>query len=141
VAGKTGEARPPAVKSVDEFLRGLEHPLAPALVLVCATIRGASPQIAEGIKWNSPSFYLKKSEAYFATVNVNTRTKGRDCVSVIFHQGAKVKSAPGPKIEDSDGILEWLGKDRAAAWFFDLKEVKAKKTALAGVGQQWIAQI
>jgi hypothetical protein len=141
MAGRTGKAPPPAVKTVDEFMRGLDHPLAPALVLVRSTIQSASPRIAEGIKWNSPSFYLKESETYFATVNVNTRTKGRDCVSVILHQGAKVKNAPGPKIDDPDGILEWLGKDRAAAWFFDLKEVKAKKTALAGVVRQWIAQV
>ena len=141
MAGKTGRARPSAVETVDEFMRGLDHPLAPALVVVRSTIQGASPQIAEGIKWNSPSFFLKKSEAYFATVNVHTRTKGRDCVSVIFHQGAKVKNAPGPKIDDPDGILEWLGKDRAAVWFFDLNEARAKKSALARIVRQWIAQV
>ena len=141
MAGKTGKTPPPAVKSVEEFMRGLDHPLAPALVLVCSTIRKASPRIGEGIKWNSPSFLLKESEAYFATVNVHARPKKGDCVGVIFHRGAKVSSAPGPKIKDPDGILEWLGKDRAAAWFVDLKEVKAKKPALADVVRQWIAQV
>ena len=141
MARRTGKARPPAVTSVDEFMRGLDHTLAPALVLIRSTIRKASPRIAEGIKWNSPSFYLKESEAYFATVNVHERPKKGDCVGVIFHRGAKVRSAPGPKIEDPDGILEWLGKDRAAAWFFDLKEVRAKKAALADVVRQWIAQV
>ena len=141
MARKSGKTRPPAVKSVDEFMRGLAHPLAPALVLVRSTIRKASPRIVEGIKWNSPSFYLKESDAYFATVNVHARPKKGDCVGVIFHQGAKVRNAPGPKIDDPDGILEWLGKDRAAAWFFDLKEVRAKKAALADVVRQWIGQV
>lgn len=136
-----GKARPPVVKSVEGFMAGLDHPLKSALALARSTIQGASPRIAEGIKWNCPSFFLKESEAYFATVNVSTRTKGRACVGVIFHQGAKVKSAPGPKIDDPDGILEWLGKDRAAAWFYDAKEVKAKKTALRDVVRQWIAQM
>ena len=141
MARRTGKARPPAVKSVDEFMRGLDHPLAPALVLIRSTIRKASPRIAEGIKWNSPSFYLKESEAHFATVNVHARPKKGDGVGVILHRGAKVSSAPGPKIEDPDGILEWLGKDRAAAWFFDLREVRAKKVALADVVRQWIGQL
>jgi hypothetical protein len=139
MAKKPGPSRPPVPKSVDEFLSGLDHPLKPALELVLATIRSASPRIAEGIKWNSPSFYLKESEAYFATVNVNTRSRGRDCVSVILHQGAKVKSAPGLTIDDPDGLLEWLGKDRAAVWLYDGKEIEAKKAALRGVVRQWVA--
>ena len=141
MAARTGKSRPPVVRTVDEFMKALDHPLKSALALVRSTIRGVSPRIAEGIKWNCPSFCLKESEAYFATVNVHERPKKGDCVGVILHQGAKVKSAPGPKIVDPDGILEWLGRDRAAAWFVDLKDVKAKKVALGEIVRQWIAQL
>ena len=123
---------------VDEFMRRVDHPLKAALEMVRSIIRGASPEIAEGIKWNAPSFYLRE---YFATANINTRAKTGDCVQVIFHRGAKVKdnSTLGPAIGDPGGLLEWLAKERCMTRFHDVKEVKAKQAALQDIVRQWIA--
>jgi hypothetical protein len=45
---------------------------------------------------------------------------------------------PG-QISDPDRLLEWLAKDRCAAKFRDLNEVKAKRAALQDIVRQWIA--
>jgi hypothetical protein len=129
--------------TVDEFMRGLDHPLKPAVALVRSIILGASPRIAEGIKWNSPSFYVMESARHFATINTHRRAKTRDCVLIIFHRDAKVNdhSTPGVTIRDPSGLIEWLAKERCAARFYDVREVKAKKAALRGLVRQWIAQM
>lgn len=129
--------------AVDELMRGLVHPLKPALAMVRSTILGASSEIGEGIKWNAPSFYVKRSKGWFATVNINARTDKKDFVHLILHQGAKVqdKSAPAPTISDPGGLLEWLGKERCAARFHDLQEVKARQAALRDIVRQWVAQM
>ena len=129
--------------AVGEFMRGLDHPLKAAVAMVRSIILGASPRIAEGIKWNSPSFYVMESSQYFATINTYRRAKTDDCVLIIFHQGARVKdsSTPGVTIRDPSGLLEWLAKDRCAVRFYDMKEVKANKAALQGIVRQWIAHM
>lgn len=121
---------------VDEFMRELEDPLKPALEAVRRIILGVNAQIREGIKWNAPSFYVNE---YFATVNVRAM-RGRECVLIIFHQGAKVKdsSVEGLEINDPTGLLEWLAKDRCAVKFYDLSEVNSKKAALEDIVNQWI---
>ncbi len=140
---KTTKAPLQSADAVDEFMRGLDHPLKAAVAMVRSIILGASPRIAEGIKWNSPSFYLMESTQYFATINTYRKAKTKDCVLIIFHEGAKVKdsSTPGVTIRDPSGLLEWLAKERCAARFYDLKEVKAKKAALQGIVRQWIAHM
>jgi hypothetical protein len=140
---KPTKAQLQGADAVDEFMRGLDHPLKAAVAMVRSVILGASPRIAEGIKWNSPSFYVMESSQYFATINTYRRAKTDDCVLVIFHQGAKVKdsSTPGVTLHDPGGLLEWLAKERCAARFYDLKEVKAKKAAVQHIVRQWIARM
>ena len=120
---------------VDEFMRKLDHPLKAELEAVRAIILGASPEISEGIKWNAPSFRLKE---YFATINIR-----KEEVLVILHLGAKVKdnSAAGLKISDPTGLLEWLGKDRAAVKFRDMKAIKSSRAAFENIVRQWIAYL
>jgi hypothetical protein len=79
--------------------------------MVRSTIMGVSPEIAEGIKWNAPSF---RTTEYFATANIDARHQPGDCVLIIFHLGAKVKdnSTSGLAIRDPDGLLNWLARDR-----------------------------
>jgi hypothetical protein len=101
--------------AVDQHLRELDHPLKPAIELLRSTVLDASPEIAEGVKWNAPSFFLKTTGAYFATINVHRRSKAEG------------------------HLLEWLAKDRCAATFHDLNEVEAKRAALQDIVRQWIA--
>jgi len=118
---------------VDAFMRKLDHPLKPGLQAVRTVILGAHPRIREGIKWNSPSFFV---DEYFATINIR-----KDAVLVILHQGARVggHGAGRPTIEDPSGLLEWLGTDSAAVTFRDLKAVRSGRAAFSSVVRQWIA--
>ena len=130
-AKKAPGARPGATDT-DDFMRKLDHPLKPALQAVRAILLGADPRVCEGIKWNAPSFRL---DDWFATVNIR-----KDSVLVILHQGAKVRgSARGPAVEDPAGLLQWLGKDRAAVTFRDLKSVRTHKAGFSNIVRQWIA--
>jgi hypothetical protein len=123
-------------KAVDELMRTLEHPQKPAIEAVRASILGADRAIAEGVKWNAPSF---RTTEYFATTNLREK-KG---VGVIFHLGAKVRKLPpgGVAIDDPAGLLKWLGKDRAMVVFTNLEDAKAKKAALVRIVRQWIVHV
>lgn len=123
------------VINVDEFIRKLKHPMKPELEAVRAIILAASPKIAEGIKWNAPSFRVTE---YFATMNL--RSEG---VMVVLHQGAKATahSAGGLNIADPTRLLQWLAKDRAAVKFVDMSAIKAGRAAFTKIIRQWIAQL
>ena len=63
----------------------MAHPLKPTLEEVRRTILSAHPEIIEGVKWNSPSFYC---HGWFATINSRKPTQ----VDVLFYRGAKVRA-------------------------------------------------
>lgn len=119
---------------VDAFLLALEHPGKPEIEAIRRAILGASATIAEGIKWNAPSF---RTTEYFATVNLREK-KG---VGVILHLGAKVREAPAMTVEDPAGLLRWLGKDRAMVVFENLKDFASKEAAFEALIQRWIAHV
>ena len=89
--------------------------------------------IAEGIKWNAPSF---RTTEYFATTNLRA-TRG---IQVILHLGARVRDLPsgGITIDDPAGILKWLAKDRAVIELADTRSLKDGKAALQAILRQWI---
>ena len=117
------------------FLRELEHPLKPQIELVRKAILAASPEIREGIKWNSPSF---RTSDWFATLNLRARGGG-ERVWLILHLGAKSKSATAKgKVADPAELLEWLAKDRCLVTFRDAKDIKAKRVALQSIVREWI---
>ena len=106
---------------------------------VAATLRKAAPGTAEAEKWNSPSFYVKATGQFFATVNIHGKP-GKECVLVVLHQGAKPTKAAkaGIAIDDPKGLLEWPSKDRAVVRFTDAKDAKAKAPALRAIVRQWV---
>ncbi len=123
--------------AVVEFLRELDHPMKKEIEAVRKIILGASPEIREGIKWNSPSF---RTTEYFATLNLRGRGGKAAQLWLILHTGAKgsAKAKDGMTVADPKGILEWLGKDRAVVKFEDAGDVRAKKGALEGVIREWV---
>lgn len=121
---------------VEDFMAKLDHPLKAELQAVRALILGADPSIAEGIKWNSPSF---RTTEYFATTNI----RGKDVIQIIMHFGAKVNeiSATGVVIDDPEKLLTWLGKDRATIKFSDMKSIQSKRDAFSAILRQWITHV
>jgi len=128
--------RPAALESVETFLESLDHPFKKEILALRRTILAADKGIAEGIKWNVPSF---RTSEYFATLNLRAK-KG---VGVILHFGAKKNdiSTTGVAIADPDSLLEWLGKDRAQVTFRDLKDITAKRSSFINLIRQWIKHL
>ncbi|MEP7339419.1 MAG: DUF1801 domain-containing protein [Acidobacteriota bacterium] len=141
MASKASSSKPKtrsasAPDDVETFLAALEYPFKPEILAIRQIILSADPSIAEGIKWNAPSF---RTSEYFATLNL----RARDGVQVILHFGAKKRDdlTARAAIADPESLLEWLASDRALVKFRDLKELDAKRSAFANVIRQWIKHV
>ena len=111
----------------------LDHPYKKEIEVLRRIILGAHPSIAEGIKWNAPSF---RTTEYFATFHL----RAKEGVGLILHLGAKARGPAAPKVEIKDParLLRWLGKERAMVTFSDAKDVGFKKRAFDAVLKEWI---
>lgn len=123
-------------ETVESFLASLDHPLKQAVIALRQMILDADPSIAEGIKWNVPSFHTSQ---YFATFHL----RAPDSVQVILHLDAKPRdtATTGISIADPEVLLHWLAKDRASVSFRDLKEVEAKQSTFSEIIRQWIRYV
>lgn len=122
--------------AVNAFMAKLEHPAKAAVEALRKVIVAVDPAIAEGVKWNSPSF---RTTEYFATTNLRAKTG----IGVILHLGAKVRDLPegGVRIDDPGKLLKWLGKDRAMVEFHSAAELQKRKAAFQAILRQWITHI
>lgn len=122
--------------AVDAFIARLEHPAKTLVVQLRAAVLAADPAIAEGVKWNAPSF---RTGEYFATMNLRAKVG----VALVLHFGAKVRSvAAGPEsIDDAGRLLKWLAKDRALVEFANEADLQARQEALQAVLRQWIRHV
>ncbi len=109
----------------------LEHPHKAAVEVLRDVMRGADRSIAEGVKWNVPSF---RTHEYFATTHLRAKVG----IGLILHLGARVRKEASLRIEDPDGLLIWLADDRAVVHFGDVDDVRARAAALQAVVRQWI---
>lgn len=134
IATRPTRKTPNGRAEVDAWMRELAHPRKAEIEALRAIIRGANRNIAEGIKWNAPSFYFKD---YFATFN----PRARDGVQVILHMGAKVRESPpgGLMITDDAGLLAWLAKDRASLKLADMQAIASNRASITSIVRQWIA--
>lgn len=112
-------------------MAALEHPQKAAIAALRDVMRGADPSIAEGVKWNVPSF---RTHEYFATTHLRAKVG----IGLILHLGAKVRKDASLRIEDPEGLLIWLADDRAVVHFGDVDEVQTRAAALQAIVRQWI---
>jgi hypothetical protein len=119
-------------EAVDRFLATLNHPHKDAIQMIRRIMCGADPAIAEGVKWNAPSF---RTTDYFATTHLRTK----EGIGIVMHVGAKVREVAAFQVEDPHGLLKWLAKDRALMNFAGLEDVKAHEEAIQHIVRQWIA--
>ncbi len=123
-------------KAVDDFMAALDHPFKREIEALRRLVLGVHPSVAEGVKWNAPSF---RTTEYFAT----THLRSKSGIGVILHLGAKARSLPvgGIAIDDPEDLLKWLGKDRAMVEFGSPKDLDDKAAAFQAVLRQWIAHV
>jgi hypothetical protein len=132
VLAKRPEHDDPA--AVDRLIRDMEHPLKPLVSTIRAAILRACPGATEGVKWNSPSFYLR---GWFATVNVYRN----NCALVVLHCGAKVRRdvALKDRVPDEGGMLHWHSADRASITFTSETEFASRRSAFGKIVKAWAA--
>ncbi len=122
--------------AVDQFMAALEHPFKTELETLRQAMRAVDPAVAEGIKWNAPSW---RTTEYFATTHLRSKTG----LALILHLGAKARALPdgGLAISDPAGLLKWLGKDRAQVEFSSAADFTAKLPALQTLLRQWMRYV
>lgn len=121
-------------EAVDAVMAKLEHPHKDATAELRRIMCAADPSIAEGVKGNAPSY---RTTEYFAT----THLRAKDGIGIVLHLGAKVRETPAFQLEDPQGLLKWLAKDRALMNFAGIQDVKAHETAIQAIVRQWIAAL
>src|SRR5690606_27545371 len=95
-------------------------------------ILAVDPSIAEGVKWNTASY---RTSDWFATLNGPKQAKEP---MIILHAGAKAKGIVlKDRVPDPDGLLTWLGNDRAQIVFKDEKDITARQEALQTILRAW----
>jgi hypothetical protein len=110
-----------------------KHPLRNEIDALRAIILSVDPSIAEGVKWNTASF---RTTDWFATLNGPKQVKEP---MLILHAGAKAKGIVlKDRIPDPDGLLKWMGNDRAQIVFEDAADIQAKEKALKVIVKIWI---
>lgn len=121
--------------AVAALLAGLDHPLRADIQSARRIILGVSPEIREGVKWNSLSF---RTSEYFATLN----WRCTDRVQFVFHLGAaKRDNTQKMRISDPRGLVKWLASDRALVTVGAGAELAANRAALETIVREWIEQI
>ncbi len=123
-------------ENVETFLAALDHPFKPEILALRQIILGVDPSIAEGIKWNAPSF---RTSEHFATMQL----RAKDGLQIILHLGVKLcdTAVTGIAIDDPEALLAWLAKDRASVTFRDMNDIDARRAAFAHVIRQWITHV
>lgn len=126
----------PADDAVAACLKALKHPLKKEIEAVRLIILGVSPAIGEGIRWNAPSFRTEKE--WFATFNL----RAKDSVQLVFHLGAKARPDLRVfKVADPNGLMRWLGKDRALVTLGAGRDIRANRKALEATVRAWIKYV
>jgi hypothetical protein len=130
----TDKSREPAT-TVQSFIDALDHPLKSEIVAIRQLLLSADPAISEEIKWNAPSF---RTSEHFATMHL----RAKNAVQLILHLGAKSKrTVPPDAIADPEGLLKWLGADRASISFTGAADLAHKDDALVAIIRQWIKHV
>ncbi len=112
---------------VEALMAQSTHPLKAEIEALRQIICAANPKLNERVKWNAPSYFYKADVAAF-----NLHQEQFVQLILLFPKGL---------VADDSGLLLGDWKDKREARFADMKEVKAKRTALERVLNQWVEQI
>jgi hypothetical protein len=122
-----------AEETVDVFLATLAHPRDDLIQALRVLLRSADPALVEEVKWNAPSYRMPGHE-HCATMQL----RARDGVQLILHLGARKAALPDGAIVDPNGMLRWLGPDRAAVTFTGTSDLATRGAALVAIVRQWL---
>ena len=123
---------------VKEHVNAIDIGFRETVEFLRAVFLKADPQIAEHIKWNSPSFYYNGEMKSF-----NAKEYKRDLAVINLHRGKILIVFPtGSKIDKQIGLK---GKDypdgRKIVEIQDLEDAKRKATILTEGIKNWLGQV
>lgn len=123
---------------VNEYIQKLDTNLAEIVQSIREMVLSTDKEIAEQIKWNSPSFYYSGEMQDF-----NPKEYKRDILVINLHKGYPLLVFPtGAKVTDNTGVLEGDYKDgRRVAQILDMEMWQAKKSDLQKVIIAWLALV
>ncbi len=132
---RSGRPAPEEATDVVAFIKALKHPREAEILALRKIILGVDKTVAEGIKWNSPSFHTTLD---FATFHL----RSKDGTLVILHRGSTPEQAKkAMTIDDPAGMLAWRGTSRALITFKSVEDVVVRKAAFIKILKQWIPQL
>lgn len=122
--------------AVDALMAKLAHPMTAEIEEIRRIVLAVDPSVAEGVKWNAPSF---RTTEYFATVHLRSKVG----FALILHRGAKARELPagGMKVDDPAKLMKWLDADRAMVEIANAEELERKRSALTALLRQWIGYV
>ena len=126
-----------AFGTVDEFLAAQTGDVRAQVELLSEIIRGSSDDLAEHIKWNSPSYVFDGEDR----ITLNARGSGP--VRVVLHQGATTPEDKGAAPEfdgDPTGLLTWHSNIRASLSVSSVDEITTHRDAIDRILRAWLAQ-
>ena len=126
-----------AFGTVDEFLAAQPGDVRAQVELLREIIRGSSDDLAEHIKWNSPSYVFDGEDR----ITLNARGSGP--VRVVLHQGAitpEDKKASPQFDGDPTGLLTWHSNIRASLSVSSVDEIATHRDAIDRILRAWLAQ-
>jgi len=126
-------------EQVSEYIDKLEANLAETITFLRQIILETDKEIAEHIKWNSPSFYYSGEMKPF-----DPKEYKRDLLVLNIHRKENILIVfpTGDKINDTSGLLEGNYTDgRKLAKIKDLEDAKIKKEALQNLIKDWLSKI
>lgn len=115
-----------AAETVDELMAGRSHPLAAEINALRDIIRGATPLIAERVKWNGPSYYLAANPKLDMGNIVLAREK-HVLLVMVFHNGTMLEHP----------LLSGDYKDRRILQLDDMAAITKNKKAVAQIVRDW----
>ncbi|HET6769597.1 MAG TPA: DUF1801 domain-containing protein [Chitinophagaceae bacterium] len=122
-------------EQVTALIKKLDPQIAKTVELIRQIILKTDKEIAEQIKWNSPSFYYSGEMKPF-----DPKEYKRDIAVLNLHRGRILLVLPsGVKVDDGSGFLEGEYKDgRRMITFKDEADVKSKEKSLQKVIKEWM---
>lgn len=127
---------PDGTGDVESYLAGLDHPLKQALVKLRAAILRSNAAITDHIKWNAPSFLHGGDDR----VTFRLPPGGRG-LQLVFHRGARKRSADGFAFTDPSGLVAWAGADRGVVSLGSAAEVAARTGAIVALVNAWVRAV
>lgn len=122
-------------QTVEQLLSLLDHPDIDLINQMRRLINEAAPDLAEGVKWNAPSYALNGNDI----ITFNFRNYGS--VSLIFHTGPKGKDTKTGQhlFEDASGLAEWVADKRFVLKVANGRFLQTHAADITQLIQTWVA--